>query len=94
MYNVTGEIINVFESPKSEKYDASFKVQMLGDSPLVDGQIKKEMLTISVPKEIFQNLKNHINEEMTLPIGFYVKNGQLVTFYPKHERATEPSRSA
>ncbi len=94
MYNVTGQIINVFESPKSEKYDASFKVQMLGDSPLVDGQIKKEMLTISVPKTIFQNLKTHVGEEMTLPIGFYVKNGQLVTFYPKHQEGSGPSRPA
>jgi hypothetical protein len=54
------------------------------NSPLVDGQVKKEMLTLSVPKTIFQSLESHIDEEMTLPIGFYVKNGQLVTFYPKH----------
>lgn len=85
MYNVTGEILNVFYSPASEKYEASYKVQLLGESPMVDGQVKKEMLTLNVPKEIFSNLKNHVSETITLPIGFYVKNNQLVTFYPKHQ---------
>jgi len=94
MYNVTGRIINAFESPASEKYAASYKVQMLGESPLVDGQVKMEMLTLSVPRASFETLKNQIGETVTLPIGFYVKNSQLVTFYPKHGGVEERAPAA
>ena len=67
------KIINVFKSPASEKYEASYKVQILGDSPLVDGQVKKEMLTLNVPLAVFNSLQGRNDEEVTLPIGFYVK---------------------
>lgn len=84
MYQVTGQIINLFNSPASEKYEASYKVQVLGDMPLVDGQVKKEMLTLKVPRPVFDSLQGRTGETVTLPIGFYVKNNILVTFFPKH----------
>lgn len=83
MFKASGQIINLFQSPASEKYEASFKVQLLGDMPLADGQIKKEMLTLGVPKPVFDSLQGQVGKEVTLPIGFYVKNGVLVTFFPK-----------
>jgi len=43
MYQVTGEILNLFSSPASDKYEASYKVQMLGETLTIDGQVKKEM---------------------------------------------------
>jgi len=94
MYKVTGQIINVFHSPASEKYDESWKVQLLGDSALVDGQVKKEMLTLTVPRPIFEQLQSQNGKVVTIPIGFYVKNNMLVTFYPKHEVASKGSPSA
>jgi hypothetical protein len=84
MYNVTGQIINVFKNPANEKYEASWKLQLLGDSPLVDGQIKKEMLTLTIPKPIYEKMVDRIGEVLTLPIGFYVKNNILMPFYPKN----------
>ena len=84
MFNVTGKLINFFQSEASEKYDASFKVQMLGEMPLQDGQVKMEMLTLNVPKKIFDSLQGQIGQEATLPIGFYIKNGQMITFFPKN----------
>ena len=94
MYKVTGQIINVFHSPGSEKYDESWKVQLLGDSALVDGQVKKEMLTLTVPRPIFEQLQSQNGKVVTIPIGFYVKNNMLVTFYPKHEAASKGSLPA
>lgn len=91
MYQVTGQVINLFNSPASEKYEASFKVQILGDMPLVDGQVKKEMLTLNVPKDVFNSLQGRTGEEVTLPIGFYVKNNVLVTFFPKHSELAKGS---
>jgi hypothetical protein len=87
MFNVTGKVINLFQSPATEKYEASYKVQLLGNMPLPDGQIKMEMLTLNVPRLIFESLHGQTNEEVSLPIGFYVKNNQLITFYPKHGKA-------
>lgn len=84
MYKVSGTIINAFHSPASEKYEASYKIQLLGDNPLVDGQVKKEMLTLNVPLPIFDRFQSAIGQVVTLPIGFYIKNGTLVTFFPKH----------
>lgn len=81
MFSANGQIINLFSSPASEKYEASFKVQLLGDMPMQDGQVKKEMLTLGVPKAVFDSLE--VGQEVMLPIGFYVKNGALITFYPK-----------
>jgi len=84
MFNVTGKIMNVFSSAATEKYDASYKVQILGETDLPDGQCKMEMLTLNVPKTIYDSLQGQEGQEITLPIGFYVKNNQLITFYPKN----------
>ena len=94
MFNVTGKIVNVFISPKSEKYEASYKVQILGNSPLIDGQVKMEMLTLNVPQAVFNSLQGRTDEEVTLPIGFYIKNNTLVTFFPKHGGASGGSLPA
>jgi hypothetical protein len=96
MYQVKGQIINLFQSPASEKYEAAYRVQILGDMPMMDGQVKKEMLTLNVPKPVFDSLQGKSGKEISLPIGFYIKNGQLVTFYPKHgaEKSAAPGAGA
>lgn len=94
MYEVTGQIINVFHSPATEKYEASFKVQLLGDNPLMDGQVKKEMLTLNVPRPVYDSLQDQVGKTVSLPIGFYVKNNVLVTFYPKGQVAGKGSLPA
>lgn len=94
MYEVTGQIINVFHSPATDKYDETFKVQLLGDMPLVDGQVKKEMLTLNVPRPVYDSCQTQRGEVVSLPIGFYVKNNVLVTFYPKHQGAGKVSLPA
>jgi len=85
MFQVTGQIINLFDSPKTEKYEASFKVQILGETATIDGQIKKEMLTLNVPLSVFNSLKGRTGQDITLPVGFYVKGNNLITFFPKSE---------
>lgn len=90
MFQATGQIISLFKSPASEKYEASYKVQLLGDIPMVDGQVKKEMLTLNVPLPVFNSLQGQVGQDVTLPIGFYVnKHGGLVTFFPKHGEAPQ-----
>jgi len=83
MYEVTAEVINVFSIPESEKYEESFKVQLMGDTHMKDGQVKKEMLTLSLPRVVYAKLKDSVGEKVTLPISFFVTNNQLHPFYPK-----------
>ena len=87
MYSVKAQVLNAFHTPASEKYPESFKVQLLGDNPLKDGQVKKEMLTLSVPENIFNSLKGQQGKNITLPIGFFVSNNHLTPFYPKNTSA-------
>jgi hypothetical protein len=83
MYTVTAQVINAFSVPASEKYEESFKVQLMGDSHMNDGQVKKEMLTLSVPPDVFHKLQPAIGKQVTLPVSFFVRGNQLNPFYPK-----------
>ena len=85
MFNVTGTIANFIYSKASDKYDESFKIQVQGETALPDGQFKIEILTLNVPKKIYESLQGQKGEEVTLPIGFYCKNNQIITFFPKNE---------
>lgn len=83
MYTITAQIINAFSVPASDKYPESWKLQLMGDTHTRDGQIKKEMITLSIPQGEFNKLKSMNGQEVTLPISFFVKNNQLNPFYPK-----------
>lgn len=83
MYTVTADLINAFNVPKSDKFDESFKLQLLGDNSLKDGQVKKEMITLSVPRAVYSELKDSVGSSVTLPVSFFVQSGNLYPFYPK-----------
>lgn len=83
MYKVTAQVMNAFSVPASEKYEESFKIQLIGDTHMKDGQVKKEMLTLSVPNTVYNKLKDSVGKTVTLPVSFFVRNNQMNPFYPK-----------
>lgn len=83
MFQVKGIVQNVFNKPSTEKFDATYKVQLLGELPLPDGQIQNELITLNVPPPVYDIVSKHMGEEITLPIGFYIKDSKMVTFFPK-----------
>jgi len=87
MYYVKAKVSNLFHVPaNTEKgYPATYKVQLLGDMVMQDGQKRLEMINLSVPLEVYDRLKDKVNQEVTLPVGFFVQRGQLVAFFPKGE---------
>ena len=87
MFSINGQIINAFTVPKSEKYDESFKVQLLGDQITNAGQLRKEMVTLSVPRDVFNDLQSQVGHEVTLPVGIFARNGQLNVFFNQKEKA-------
>jgi hypothetical protein len=89
MYTITAEVINAFNVPASEKYPESWKLQLIGDTFTNDGQLRKEMVTLSIPKDEFFRLKDCVGQTVSLPVNFFVRGNQLNPFYPK---ASQPSR--
>ena len=84
MYSVNAQVFNSFYVPATEKYDESWKIQLIGDNPLKGGQVKKEMLTLSVPENIYNSLIDQVGKTVTLPVGFFVSGNRLTPFYPKN----------
>jgi len=83
MFRINGLITNCFTIPASEKYEKSYKVQLLGDQTTRDGQIRKEMLTLSVPPDVYNDLEAKIGQEVVLPVGMFVSNNRLNVFFSK-----------
>lgn len=81
MFKISGQITNTFTIPKSEKYDESFKVQLLGDQTTKDGQVRKEMVTLNVPENVYQQLTSKVGQPVELPVGLFVSNGRLQVFF-------------
>ena len=56
MFSIHGQIVNTFYTPASEKYpEPSYKVQLLGDHVTKDGQVRKEMLDLSIPVDVYNS---------------------------------------
>lgn len=88
MFAITGQVTNCFTIPKSEKYDEAFKVQLLGDLVTKDGQIRKEMVTLSIPAGVYSELSHQIGHDVTLPVGLFASsNGKLNVYYSDREKA-------
>lgn len=88
MYQVKGELKNTFTKEASEKYPASYKIQIIHDSSLQNGEFQSELITLSVPHDVYNQLIKRLGEEIILPISFGVdkSTNQLIRFYPKNEK--------
>ena len=83
MFRVQGEVTNCFTIPASEKYPKSYKVQLLGDQTTRDGQIRKEMVTLSIPEDVYEDLEKKIGTEVVLPVGLFASNSRLNIFFSR-----------
>lgn len=89
MYTITAEVINAFTMPASDKYPESYRLQLMGDLFTKDGQIRKDLIDFSVPKEEFDKLKDCVNQTVSLPVSFFVQSNRIKPYYPK---GASPSR--
>lgn len=85
MFSVHGQIVNTFYTPASEKYpDPSYKVQLLGEHVTKDGQVRKEMLDLSIPVDVYNSLLDQVGKMVQLPVGLFVSDkGAIRAFFPK-----------
>lgn len=85
MFQIKAQVINTFTVPATEKRpQEGFKVQLLGDSVTKDGQVRKEMVTISCPPDVYERLSDHLGQVVTMPVGLFSVDGRIQPYFPKH----------
>lgn len=88
MFTVAGKVINVFDQKgrldetTGEMTPTTPRLQMLGEMPMPDGEVRMDMITVKVEnKEAFASL---VGKDIRLPIGvFSPSKGQIVYYVPK-----------
>lgn len=91
MFQVTGQVLHVFDAPPQVDKDSGqltpgkHKVQILGQVPLLNGESRHDMITLSCESRAeFESLKG---KQVSVPIGmFSPAKGSVVYFIPKGGR--------
>lgn len=90
MLLMTGQLVNVFESPKGvnaktgDEYGGTPRIQLLGSNPLQNGQERMELVTLGVEDERpYQVLRGKV---IKVPVGVFATKGAAVFYVPKGSR--------
>lgn len=96
MFLVTGRVEGVFnQERKVDKETGEIpapqrKVQIMGVLPVMGGDSKKELITLSVPDGI--DFKPFVEKKVAVPIGvFSPAKGQIIYFIPQGSKVRELS---
>lgn len=87
LFQVTGQLINIFVSPKGkneegQEYGGDHKIQILGDIAMKNGEFRKEMVTLKAPSpDDLGNLA--IGDTISAPLGVFAQGGNITYFIPK-----------
>ena len=86
LFTVTGQLINVFISPKSKnedgkEYGGDHKIQLLGDVPMSNGEFRKDMITLKIHD--VESVTDSLGATVTAPISAFAKGGQITWYIPK-----------
>ena len=87
MFTVSGQVVNIFKTPQGtnregESYGGDYKVQILGEIPLPNGETRHEMIDLKVQDtEIY---KPYLGKRLTVPVGsLALAKNKIVHFIPK-----------
>ncbi len=83
MYTITAKLINAFTTPGGKDFPPACKVQLMGDMPMKDGQMKKQLIDLTVPADWYNRLTGKIDQLVKLPISFFAQDNRIVPFFPK-----------
>ena len=87
MFKLTGRVEHVFESPRGvnkstgEEYGGDWKVQIIGDIPLPNGQCRRDIVDIKTDQG--EVLKGSIGKIVTAPVSFYAVGKSVGYYVPK-----------
>jgi len=92
MLQMTGKVIHLFEQPKGtnkagEEYGGQDKVQVMGETPLPNGESRFELITLTChDAKAFQS---YMGKDVSFPIGVMAPaKGSIVYFIPKGSHPT------
>lgn len=98
MFTVTGLLVNIFKTPEGKNsdgdtYGGDYKIQVMGEIPLPNGETRHEMIDLKVPDlDVFSTYKTFLNARITVPIGaIAMAKNKIVYFIP---RGSEPQEAA
>ena len=83
---MNGQLLNTFVSPvgtnkQGEEYGGQNKIQLLGDVSLQNGDIKKEMFTLTAHDiSDFEGLEGQL---ISVPVGIFAQSKTVTYFIPK-----------
>lgn len=88
MFTVTGKIIHTFIQPgvldkdTGEVSKPSAKVQIMGDMPVQGGELRRDLITLTVEnKQVYESL---VDKVVRVPLGFFAPSkGSIIYFIPK-----------
>lgn len=97
MFQVSGQVVHVYDAPQTidkqtgeVKREEKPKVQIVGDMPLPNGQLRYDIITLTVEnKDEWKALQGR---RITVPLGLFAPSkGSIVYFIPKgcHPRPLE-----
>jgi hypothetical protein len=86
MFMLTGNIVNVFVSPKGvnksgEEYGGQDKVQIMGNIPLPDGEYRKQLVDLTTDQG--DQIRKFEGKEVSCPVSFFVSKGSVGYYVPK-----------
>lgn len=93
MFTLNGTLLHIFETGKGvnkktgEEYDSQDKIQILGDIPLQNGEIRKDIVTITTHD--ISHIKNiPLGSSVNVPVGMFAQGKGLITYFmPKGSKA-------
>jgi len=91
MLMLTGEVFNVLQTPtgtnrEGQQYGGDHQVQIMGDNPLSNGEVRKELVTLRTDNP--EAFKKIVGKTVAVSIGAFVRNGSIVYFM---QRGAMPS---
>jgi hypothetical protein len=88
MLTLNGTLQNVFTKPESkdpktgEIRPAALKAQMLAENVTPSGEMKFEMVTLTVHSDAFREL---VGQKIRVPVGAFVANGAIMYYSLRNE---------
>lgn len=85
MLTLTGQLINIFESPKGVKdekeYGGQDKIQILGEVVLQNGESRNDLITLTTHnKSLFDGM---IGVPIRVPVSVFANGKSITYFIPK-----------
>ena len=88
MLTLNGTLQNVFTKPESkdpktgEIRPAALKAQVLAENVTQSGEMKFEMVTLTVHSDAFRKL---VGQKIRVPVGAFVANGAIMYYSLRNE---------